>query len=76
VTGIAAAGRLGSRAASFLGLAEVLFAAAFAWILLGEALSPLQLVGGALILGGIACVRLAGTATEPPVVSGAVPVGG
>jgi len=59
VLGIAATGRLGARTASFVGLAEVLFAAVFSWLLLGETLTPLQLVGGALIVGGIACVRLA-----------------
>ncbi|WP_235833585.1 EamA family transporter [Glaciibacter flavus] len=56
-TGIAATTRLGSRLASFVGLLEVAFAALFAWILLGEALSPLQLLGGVLIIAGIAFVR-------------------
>lgn len=58
VAGIAAIGRLGSRVASFLGLTEVLFAGIIGWALLGEALSPLQLAGGALILGGIVLIRL------------------
>jgi len=64
--GITASGLLGSRLASFVGLLEVVFASLFAWLLLGEELTPLQLVGGALILGGIAAVRAAGseTATE------------
>lgn len=56
-TGIAATSRLGSRLASFVGLLEVAFAALFAWLLLGEALTPMQLVGGALIIAGIAFVR-------------------
>ncbi len=56
-TGITAAGVLGSRLASFVGLLEVVFASLFAWLLLGEQLSPLQLIGGLLILGGIAAVR-------------------
>jgi len=56
-SGITAAGMLGSRLASFVGLLEVVFASLFAWLLLGEELSPLQLLGGALILGGIAAVR-------------------
>lgn len=56
-TGIAATARLGSRIASFVGLLEVVFAALFAWLLLGEAPTLLQLVGGALIIGGIAFVR-------------------
>ncbi len=60
-TGITASGLLGSRLASFVGLLEVVFASLFAWFLLGEELSPLQLAGGVLILGGIA----AGRAEEP-----------
>jgi len=54
--GITAAGILGSRLASFAGLLEVIFASLFAWLLLGEILTPLQLLGGLLILGGIAAV--------------------
>lgn len=54
--GITAAGVLGSRLASFVGLLEVIFASLFAWLLLGELLTPLQLFGGLLILGGIAAV--------------------
>jgi len=48
---------LGSRLASFMGLLEVVFAALYAWLLLGQNLSIPQLVGGVLILGGIAFVR-------------------
>ncbi len=55
--GITASGVLGSRLASFVGLLEVVSASLFAWLLLGEKLTPLQLVGGVLILGGIAAVR-------------------
>lgn len=54
---VAATRALGSRLMSFVGMLEVVFAAVFAWILLGEALSVLQFLGGALILAGIACVR-------------------
>lgn len=56
-TGITASAILGSRLASFIGLLEVVSASLFAWLLLGEELTPLQLVGGVLILGGIAAVR-------------------
>ncbi len=66
VAGITAAEALGSRLVSFVSLLEVVFAALFAWILLGEALTPLQLLGGALILGGIAAVRAAGSADDIP----------
>ncbi len=55
--GITASEALGSRLASFVGLLEVAFASIFAWLLLGERLTPLQLAGGALILAGIAAVR-------------------
>ncbi|UFS57459.1 EamA family transporter [Subtercola endophyticus] len=54
---ITASEMLGSRLASFAGLLEVVAATFYAWLLLGEKLSPLQLVGGALILVGIGFVR-------------------
>jgi drug/metabolite transporter (DMT)-like permease len=57
-TGITASAILGSRLASFIGLLEVVSASLFAWLLLDEKLTLLQLVGGALILGGIAAVRM------------------
>jgi drug/metabolite transporter (DMT)-like permease len=75
-TGITASGLLGSRLASFVALLEVISASLFAWLLLGEALTPLQFVGGALILGGIASVRAERPAAEPaavPVVSASHP---
>lgn len=58
VTGILGARRLGARVASFVGLTEVLFAVLFAWLLLGQAPKPVQLVGGLLMVAGIALVRL------------------
>jgi drug/metabolite transporter (DMT)-like permease len=57
VASIAASSMLGSRLMSFVGLLEVVFASMFAWLLLGEALTITQLVGGVLILAGIAFVR-------------------
>jgi len=48
---------LGSRLASFAGLLEVVAAALYAWLLLGEKLSIPQLIGGVLILVGIGFVR-------------------
>jgi drug/metabolite transporter (DMT)-like permease len=41
-----------------VGLTEVVFAVLFAWLMLGELPSGLQLVGGALIMVGIALVRI------------------
>jgi drug/metabolite transporter (DMT)-like permease len=48
---------LGSRLASFAGLLEVVAASFYAWLLLGEQMTLLQLAGGLLILVGIAFVR-------------------
>ncbi len=57
VTGIGAARRLGARLASFVSMSEVLFAIAFAWLLLGQLPTPAQFAGGALILAGVTMVR-------------------
>jgi drug/metabolite transporter (DMT)-like permease len=57
VAGIGAARRLGAKLASFIGLAEVLFAVLFAWLLLGQLPSAVQFAGGAFILAGITLVR-------------------
>ena len=54
---ITASEMLGSRLASFAGLLEVVAAAFYAWLLLGEALTIPQLIGGVLILAGIGFVR-------------------
>jgi drug/metabolite transporter (DMT)-like permease len=56
-TGIVAVRRLGSSLASFVSLTEVIFAVIFAFLLLGQSPGPMQLVGGALILTGIALVQ-------------------
>lgn len=58
VVGISAARILGSKVASFVGLTEVLFAVLFAWIFLGQLPTGVQLVGGVLIVVGVALVRL------------------
>lgn len=58
VAGIAATRRLGSRLASFVGLAEVLAALVFAWLLLGELPRGVQVLGGVLILAGVVVVKL------------------
>lgn len=59
VTGIMAITRLGSRVASFVGLSEVLFAVLGAWWLVGQQPTPPQLIGGILVVGGIAVIRYA-----------------
>ncbi|MEO5608741.1 MAG: DMT family transporter [Ornithinibacter sp.] len=58
VLGIIGARHLGSTLASFVGLSEVMFAVLFAWLILGELPGPVQLLGGAVLLGGVVAVRL------------------
>jgi drug/metabolite transporter (DMT)-like permease len=61
-TGIAAARLLGATVASFAGLAEVLFAALWAWLLLDQQPSVIQALGGVIVLAGIALVRAGSSA--------------
>jgi len=58
VTGIAGVRLLGARLASFVWLFEVLFAVGFAWLLLGQSLSLVQIAGGVLVIAGIVLVRV------------------
>ena len=67
VSGIAAIRRLGSRLASFVALAEVVFGVLWAWVLLDELPRPVQLLGGVLILAGVVAVKLGERATARPV---------
>ena len=68
VAGIGAARRLGAKLASFIGMTEVLFAILFAWLALGQLPTPIQFVGGAFILAGIALVRAGERAPAPATV--------
>lgn len=65
LTGIIAVGRLGPRLGSFVALAEVVFAATLAWLLLGQAATLTQLLGGFLIIGGVVLVKLGEPAPDP-----------
>jgi drug/metabolite transporter (DMT)-like permease len=67
VAGIAATRRLGAKLASFVGLTEVLFAVLIAWAALGQAPGELQLLGGVVVLAGIAMVRADERPAEPAV---------
>jgi drug/metabolite transporter (DMT)-like permease len=71
-TSITASEMLGSRLASFAGLLEVVFATFYAWLLLGENLTVSQLIGGALILAGIAFVRSERAEAEVAIEPGSV----
>ena len=57
-TGIAASRRLGSRLASFVALLEVVAGVSFAWLLLDQIPTALQLGGGVLIVAGVVVVKL------------------
>ncbi len=69
LTGVAGTRRLGPKLASFVGLSEVMFAVLWAWWLLAELPGPIQLAGGALILLGVAVVRLDEARRGTPVVT-------
>ncbi|CDP84929.1 MULTISPECIES: EamA family transporter [Mycolicibacterium] len=55
--GIVGIARLKPRFASLVGLSEVLFAVLIAWVMLGEAMSVSQAIGGAVVLVGLAVAR-------------------
>ena len=54
--------------ASLVGLGEVLFAVLWAWVLLGEAMTGTQVVGGAIVLIGLAIASsaIAAPTSAPP----------
>jgi drug/metabolite transporter (DMT)-like permease len=58
LVGIRAVSILGPKLASFVALTEVIFAVLVAWVVLGELPTVLQLAGGAVIVFGVALVRL------------------
>jgi drug/metabolite transporter (DMT)-like permease len=55
--GIMGVSLLRPRFASLVGLSEVMFAVLAAWVLLGEAMTPIQAIGGAIVLAGLALAR-------------------
>ncbi|WP_243659056.1 EamA family transporter [Tamaricihabitans halophyticus] len=59
LSGIAALRHLPPNVASVLALAEPVVATVAAWLLLGETLTPIQLVGAAVLLSGAAIVQRA-----------------
>lgn len=56
--GISGVARLRPSFGSLVGLTEVLFAVLAAWVLIGEKVSPVQAVGGAVVLVGLVLARL------------------
>jgi drug/metabolite transporter (DMT)-like permease len=57
LVGIMGIARLQPRFASLVGLSEVMFAVLAAWVLLGEAITAIQAIGGVVVLGGLALAR-------------------
>jgi drug/metabolite transporter (DMT)-like permease len=55
--GIMGVARLQPRFASLVGLSEVMFAVLAAWVLLGEAITVTQAVGGVVVLVGLTLAR-------------------
>lgn len=55
--GVAGAARIGSTLMSLVLLSEVLFAVVLSWLLLGEAVTPLQMAGGVGVVAGIALAQ-------------------
>jgi drug/metabolite transporter (DMT)-like permease len=61
---------LGSARTGLLGMAEPVLAAGVAFVVLGEALSPVQLAGGAVVLTGIVLAETARTPRAAPLPEG------
>jgi drug/metabolite transporter (DMT)-like permease len=68
LAGVAAIARIGASRGSLVALLEVVASAVASWLLLGQAPTAVQLLGGALILAGVALtstVRRAALTPEP-----------
>lgn len=65
VASVAAVHRLSAPVASAVGYVEAVSAAVFAWLTLGEHLSPVQLAGGAIVLAGAFVAQRSVAAREP-----------
>lgn len=73
VSGVLAVQRLGSTVASFLGLSEVLFAVAIAWLLLAEIPTAVQGLGAVAVLAGVVGVQWGEARSTSPTVPTADP---
>jgi drug/metabolite transporter (DMT)-like permease len=65
-TGIAAIERLSAPVAGVIASTEVVVAALLAWLVLGERLTPIQLLGGTIVLAGALTTQRATTPTAAP----------
>ncbi|HXV93106.1 MAG TPA: DMT family transporter [Pseudonocardia sp.] len=69
LTGVAAIARIGAARGSLVALLEVVASAVASWLLLGEVIAAVQLVGGLLILTGVALTQTARPAALEPAVA-------
>ncbi|MEU6644849.1 EamA family transporter [Saccharomonospora sp. NPDC046836] len=74
LAGITALRHLPAAAASVLALVEPLVATAAAWILLGEALTTVQLLGAGVLLGGAVIVQLTAPGKQAPATGEPLPL--
>ena len=66
--------RIGATRTGLIGTAEPVIAGATAWIVLGQVLQPVQILGGAVLLAGIVLAETSRPAAPtPPVPEGIVP---
>lgn len=66
VTGVMAVGRIGATRGSLVALLEVVASAVASWLLLGQVPTPVQALGGVLILAGVALTQSARRVAVPP----------
>jgi len=70
---LAGVARIGPTTAGLVGMLEPVLAGLVAWLVLGEALAPVQLVGGAVVLAGLALAQSARAVPAPAQAAQAVP---
>jgi drug/metabolite transporter (DMT)-like permease len=66
LTGVAAIQRIGAARGSLVALIEVVASAVASWLLLGQVPTPVQALGGALILAGVALTSTVATRPARP----------
>ncbi|HEY7485046.1 MAG TPA: EamA family transporter [Streptosporangiaceae bacterium] len=73
ITSVLAVRRLSAPVAAAVSYPEAVFAALFAWVILGERLTPVQLVGGLIVLAGAFIAQRAVSTKDPVAAAPSVP---
>lgn len=76
ITGVTAVRRLSAAVGSTVASLEVVTGALIAWVLLGEALGPFQIVGGAVVIAGALLAQTAARGARRPAAGPAAPADG